>query len=77
MTNKTLMKIMGFCAAVAGVLVFIMMFLTAVTTGGDNPSTLTGAQLAFGAQTFDFGVLKERFYSHLVLPLLIYYQLHQ
>ncbi len=58
MTNKTLMKIMGFCAAVAGVLVFIMMFLTAVTTGGDNPSTLTGAQLAFGAQTFDFGVIK-------------------
>jgi len=68
MSNKTLMKIMGFVAAAAGIAVCCMMFIPAITTGGNNPTTYTGMNLAFGkvevklgdysyGWQFSFGVL--------------------
>ncbi len=48
MSQKKLTKILGYCAAVFGILAFAMMFLQAVTTGGDNPTTYKGFELAFG-----------------------------
>lgn len=48
MNQKTLTKVLGCTAALFGIVAFIMMFLAAVSTGGDDPTTYTGAELAFG-----------------------------
>ena len=48
MKEKTLAKLIAICTLVLGVAAFVMIFLDAVTTGGDNPVTYKGMDLAFG-----------------------------
>jgi hypothetical protein len=51
MDTKTLKKIVGIASIVLGVLVLVMAFFAAVTSGGDDPVTFTGFNLIFGKQT--------------------------
>jgi len=76
MKQSTLLKITGFCAVLFGVVAFAMMFLTAVTTGGDNPSTFTGTNLVFGktlAVGSLFGLTAEAKINFSFLMLLAYF----
>lgn len=56
MDTKTLKRIVGIASIVLGVLVLVMAFFAAVTTGGDNPSTYSGFNLIFGKKVTDLSV---------------------
>jgi hypothetical protein len=60
MSQKKLTKVLGCCAAVFGILAFAMMFLQAVTTGGDNPTIYKGFELAFGKSLGNVEVLGQK-----------------
>ncbi len=49
MKTEQLKKLLACCATILGVVAFVMLFMVAVTTGGDDPVTYKGQQLAFGA----------------------------
>ncbi len=76
MKEKTLVKLTVFSAAAFGVLAFICLFMNAVTTGGDNPVTYQGMNLAFGKDLGGislFGITSETKINFSFLVVLAYF----
>lgn len=57
MKKTTLLKLTAFLVALFGIAAFVMMFFTALTTGGDNPSTLKGQEIVFGKELSNIKIL--------------------